>query len=439
MRKVFLIIVLLLSIHNVSAKDTVFSINKYDEENLTVMEESYNTEQKQDGFIVAGTIMKEKDDQENEYKLIVMKYKRNGSTAWTYYYDKSIKDNIIHLSYLYDENQEITGYLVIVELLNKEEDTVSNIRLLKIDLNGELLEEKISTLEENELLMRIIPINKDNKIDGYIGISNVIENDTSNKSKIIKFNNDLDVIWTKNEEKEDYLEIKYSKIIELLKEDTPIGYLILRERTTIEKERKIDLIKVDLDGNNLEIVQSNLEKYQSLSLLSLKDGYLLYGLTEEVKLKNGKYSYFINKYSLDEQLWELIGDVSLKEDIIQMNKVDDTYLLLYKNSYDNSYEVVKVTEDGLLKKKVKKLHNDYYKFHSFLARKDILYFVGQMNCPEDDFCDYDKNSLFLISDEDKVIEVKEKDNNNILIGTGILFILIVGLIIFKKKRRLVNN
>ena len=282
----------------------------------------------------------------------------------------------------------------------------------------------------------MIPIYKENNIDGYIGISNVIEEASSKQARIIRLNNDLEILWTKNEDKEDNLEIKYLEMIELLEDGNPIGFLIIREKITSEKQKLIDLIKVDLDGNNLEVKETNLEKYPSLSLLSLQDGYLLYGLTEDVKLKRGKYSYFIKKYNTSEELWELIGDVSIKENTIQINKIDNTYLLLYKNSYDNSYEVVKITEDGLLDKKVKKLHNDYYKFNRFLAKKDTLYFVGQMQCPEDDFCDYDKNSLFLISDEDKVIEVREKDNNNILIGMGILLIGIVGLIVWKKKRRL---
>ena len=436
MKKVFLLIVLLLSIQNVSAKDTVFSINKYEEENLTVIEESYNTEQKQDGFIVAGTIMKKEEDQDSENNLIIVKYKKNGNTAWTYVYDKNIKEDNIDLTYLYNENQEIIGYIGIVELQNKEEDISSNIRLLKIDLNGELLEEKVPSLIENETLFNMIPIYKENQLDGYIGISNVIEENSSKQARIIRLNNDLEILWTKSEDKEDNLEIKYLEMIELLEDGNPIGFLIIREKITSEKQKLIDLIKVDLDGNNLEVKETNLDKYPSLSLLSLQDGYLLYGLTEDVKLKKGKYSYFIKKYNISEELWELIGDVSIKENIIQINKIDNTYLLLYKNSYDNSYEVVKITEDGLLDKKVKKLHNDYYKFNRFLAKKDTLYFVGQMQCPEDDFCDYDKNSLFLISDEDKVIEVREKDNNNILIGTGILLIGIVGLIVWKKKRRL---
>ena len=65
---------------------------------------------------------------------------------------------------------------------------------------------------------------------------------------------------------------------------------------------------------------------------------------------------------------------------------------------------------------------------------NILYLVGQINCPKDDTCEYDSNSLFLISDEEKVIEVKDNDSKNILIITGIFIILIIGTVIYRKKR-----
>ena len=422
MKKVILLILLfILSIQNVSAKDTVFSINKYAEENLTIIKDSYNSEQKKDGYLVAGTIVKDKKVEENK-EFILTKYKKNGNISWIYQYENNINETSINLNYQYNEDGLI-GYLVELEILNEE--NIPKSIFLTIDLEGNLLEEKETNLEENESIHEIINIQQ----DGYIAISNIIDNNIVKKSRLIRYNKDLEIIWIKEE-----IEAKYKKIIELSEE----GYLILREKQTEDKTPLLDIIKVDNEGNNIEVKQTNLEKYQSLSLLSLEDAYIIYGLTPEVKLKNGQYSYFINKYNNNgEELWELIGDDPVKDkNLIQLNFIDNKLLLSYKNASDNSYEVIKVTDDGVIDKKVKKIHNDYYKLNYFLSNKNTLYFVGQITCPEDDNCDFDNNSLFLISDEDKVIEVKEKDNNNILISFGILLLMIMGMIIIKKRRRL---
>ena len=422
MKKVILLILLfILSIQNVSAKDTVFSINKYAEENLTIIKDSYNSEQKKDGYLVAGTIVKDKKVEENK-EFILTKYKKNGNISWIYQYENNINETSINLNYQYNEDGLI-GYLVELEILNEEK--IPKSIFLTIDLEGNLLEEKETNLEENESIQEIINIQQ----DGYIAISNIIDNNIVKKSRLIRYNKDLEIIWIKEE-----IEVKYKKIIELSEE----GYLILREKQTEDKTPLLDIIKVDKEGNNIEVKQTNLEKYQSLSLLSLEDAYIIYGLTSEVKLKNGQYSYFINKYNNNgEELWELIGDDPVKDkNLIQLNFIDNKLLLSYKNASDNSYEVIKVTDDGVIDKKVKKIHNDYYKLNYFLSNKNTLYFVGQITCPEDDNCDFDNNSLFLISDEDKVIEVKEKDNNNILISFGILLLMIMGMLIIKKRRRL---
>ena len=422
MKKVILLILLfILSIQNVSAKDTVFSINKYAEENLTIIKDSYNSEQKKDGYLVAGTIVKDKKVEENK-EFILTKYKKNGNISWIYQYENNINETSMNLNYFYNE-EELIGYLVELEIINEE--NLSKSIFLTIDLEGNLLEEKETNLEENEIIQEIINIQQ----DGYIAISNIIDNNIVKKSRLIRYNKDLEIIWIKEE-----IEVKYKKIIELSEE----GYLILREKQTEDKTPLLDIIKVDKEGNNIEVKQTNLEKYQSLSLLSLEDAYIIYGLTPEVKLKNGQYSYFINKYNNNgEELWELIGDDPVKDkNLIQLIFIDNKLLLSYKNASDNSYEVIKVTDDGVIDKKVKKIHNDYYKLNYFLSNKNTLYFVGQINCPEDDNCDFDNNSLFLISDEDKVIEVKEKDNNNILISFGILLLMIMGMIIIKKRRRL---
>ena len=73
--------------------------------------------------------------------------------------------------------------------------------------------------------------------------------------------------------------------------------------------------------------------------------------------------------------------------------------------------------------------------NGFSFDHNVLYFIGQINCPEDDNCDYNAKSLFLVSSEDKVIEVEDKDSKTILIITGIIIILIGIMYLYKKKKK----
>ena len=74
-----------------------------------------------------------------------------------------------------------------------------------------------------------------------------------------------------------------------------------------------------------------------------------------------------------------------------------------------------------------------YVYLDFNFKGNVLYLVGQINCPKDDTCDYDANSLYLVSDEDKVIEVKDNTGRNIIIGFTIFILLIIGIVFLKKK------
>ena len=91
--------------------------------------------------------------------------------------------------------------------------------------------------------------------------------------------------------------------------------------------------------------------------------------------------------------------------------------------------------EGVIREKVKKIKNDYYSIHEFISYQNSIYFVGQISCPEDDNCDYNKNALFLVSDEDKVIEVKDQDSEWILIMTGLIILGTIGLYAYRKYKK----
>ena len=416
---VFIFILVLISFYSVSAKDISYSLNKYDDEVFNYIEKAYDSKLKEDGYVLGGNVLKEKIEKDEEelddYQVIIVKYDKNDNLVWKYTYGDTSMDYISSLSYTYDEEGNIDGYLVSTKKsynVLEEEPSNSGV-LLKIDLDGKLVFEK--EIVEG-VISKITPIYDENHIiNGYISIIN---------NSIVKYNKNFDV-----EVKRDFSEsIKDLSIIK--EENKIIGYALIVGN---------NLITVDINGYN-DTVLDDISKYKTTNLSESNNGFILYGITSEVKLNKGDSSYYLINYSNGEEVWETIGTTATDKDsivsllpIYKDNEVKE-YLLLYKNEIDSSYEVIKINLDGEVLKKVKKINNNYYIFNSFYSKGNTIYFIGQIDCPEDDSCDYDNNSLYLVSDEDKVIEVKDDDSKNVIIVFSILFVVLVGAVIYIKKK-----
>ena len=416
---VFIFILVLISFYSVSAKDISYSLNKYDDEVFNYIEKAYDSKLKEDGYVLGGNVLKErieKDEEElDDYQVIIVKYDKNDNLVWKYTYGDTSMDYINSLSYTYDEEGNIDGYLVSTKKsynVLEEEPSNSGV-LLKIDLDGKLVFEK--EIVEG-VISKITPIYDENHIvNGYISIIN---------NSIVKYNKNFDI-----EVKRDFSEnIKDLSIIK--EENKIIGYALIVGN---------NLVTVDINGYN-DTVLDDISKYKTTNLSESNNGFILYGITSEVKLNKGDSSYYLINYSNGEEVWETIGTTATSKDsivsllpIYKDNEIKD-YLLLYKNEIDSSYEVIKINLDGEVLKKVKKINNNYYIFNSFYSKGNTIYFIGQIDCPEDDSCDYDNNSLYLVSDEDKVIEVKDDDSKNVIIVFSILFVVLVGTVIYIKKK-----
>ena len=67
MKKFILFFICMMCIYiNVSAKDSVYSINQYSDEEFDYLIKSYNEKGKNDGHVVAGTFLKKEKNEENE-------------------------------------------------------------------------------------------------------------------------------------------------------------------------------------------------------------------------------------------------------------------------------------------------------------------------------------------------------------------------------------
>lgn len=442
MKKIVLLIISVISFFtyniNVYAKDTVYSLNKYNDEKLTIIDKSYNSKNEIDGFIVAGTYNKKDTEKEENPQVIYAKMDTYGNTDWVHSYksEDAVSSNISNILYLYNDENKINGYGLIISIKDTN-DTLKNI-ILKIDLKGKIIEEKSASIDDNIIISKLISVNNGE----YIGIAN-----SDDKAYLVKYDKDFNLVYKKEYQEDNVSSASYKDIVPIRKEDNISGYVTI---VNIKKNdlEQVKLINNDLDGNVVSTIKDNFESNADPRLEMANDGFILYGITNELKLSNNKStSYFINIYnsSLEEKN-DSIGTTAIAKDKVlklfpikdDNNKIKE-YLLLYINDNDSSIEIVKINMDGEEESKIKKINNSYYDITNFNASNGILYIIGQINCPEDDDCEYNNNSLFLISDQDKVIEVKQSDNNNIIIGTcvfvGLIVLLVVLRRIFKKNKK----
>lgn len=441
MKKIVLLIISVISFFtyniNVYAKDTVYSLNKYNDEKLTIIDKSYNSKNEIDGFIVAGTYNKKDTEKEENPQVIYAKMDTYGNTDWVHSYksEDAVSSNISNILYLYNDENKINGYGLIISIKDAN-DTLKNI-ILKIDLKGKIIEEKSASIDDNIIISKLISVNNGE----YIGIAN-----SDDKAYLVKYDKDFNLVYKKEYQEDNVSSASYKDIVPIRKEDNISGYVTI---VNIKKNdlEQVKLINNDLDGNVVSTIKDNFESNADPRLEMANDGFILYGITNELKLSNNKStSYFINIYnsSLEEKN-DSIGTTAIAKDkvlklfpIKDDNKIKE-YLLLYINDNDSSIEIVKINMDGEEESKIKKINNSYYDITNFNACNGILYIIGQINCPKDDDCEYNNNSLFLISDQDKVIEVKQSDNNNIIIGTCVFVGLIVLLVVlrrtFKKNKK----
>lgn len=448
---ILIIVTIYLSTYNVNAKDTLYSINKYKEENLDFIEQSYNKKGKEDGYVVAGEFLKEEiaesPEEKKEYHPILIKYDKEGKKIWEFSSKEILENNIDYLTYSYDETGNINGYLIITNKkiieTNEEsgEETTRNVSLFtNVNLDGKQTLEKEISIENYSSINKILACyNDSSSFDGYILIA-TLQTNQNKSATLIRLDKELNISWQKNQITEEGKDTLYQDITNIWEENKIIGYAAI-ETVTQNSKPVSKLVRFDKEGNK-EVILESLEEYYSCNLSEANNGFILYGLTSNVKVNAGKYSYYLVNYdSANNEVWESIGDIGIsnkeKIKLLPIREKDNItkYLFLYQNSKDLSKEVIELDLDGLLKKKIKKISNDYYHINEFTSNGEILYFVGYITCPEEDNCNYDTHSLFLISDEDKVIEVEPKTANGISMVTLGIVCLIILIVFIKKKKR----
>ncbi len=402
----FLIGLFLMSCFSVKAKDTIVSMDKNEEEIFYQIEKSYNREGSFDGFVTYGEIQ---NQEESQFALV--KYSKKGKQQWIYSSPKGKEDNVGDLI-LSQFQEQVDGYLLFIRRIN-------GTLITKIDLEGNYLWE----IEIPEVLLDVKETHFEQMENGYIAVGYLGENGV-----LLHFDKDWNVEW-----KKEYPNSRITEVEETMENGIPTGYAIIKESST--EEIPIELIQTDFMGNDMTVMNSSLETLDSYHLGKANSGCIIYGTTSEVKVKKGDKSYYIIHYTSEGvEDWETIGDVPVNENKkLLFQEKNEKYYLFYINNSDQTAEVIRLNLDGLYEKKIKKIQSDYYDFENILIQKDIIYLVGQINCPEDDECAYDKNSLFLISDEDVVIEVEEKDSKGVLIIAGVITLLGIGFFFWKRK------
>ena len=391
--------IILFSIQSVYAKDTIISMNKYENEIFYRIENSYQEDNTIDGSVILGKITEKETNH-----FVLVKYNANGKLKWMVKHP--IEEDSIDPSLLYTRtDNQIDGYLMI---LPKGLETT----FIKVDFKGNQEWEKTSSFHITKI--------REVKTGGYIACGY-----NATQGVILLYDNDFNIVWMR-----EFPSHQGVDVATIYEEEQVKSFVLIRKNAA-----SAQLVQFDKEGTEEKIIEDSLTKYDSTFLGEDDTGILLYGSTSEVKLKKGEKSYFIIHYDGEEN-WETIGNVPVneKKKIIYYLEEEKPFLF-YINSADKTAEVVQFDEEGFVEKKVKKINSEYYDIEDFYVKEDILYLVGQINCPSDDECDYNKNSLFIISDEDVVIEVKDNSSKAIAIIIGVIFLLGIIMIIFHKKKK----
>lgn len=432
MKKMLLIlagIALLLVNYDVKAKDTVSSYTKYDEDIYKYISKGYNKKNQEEGNLVTGTYKKKKDTETYD-EVFVIKYDNNNKIEWEYINETdSINSDVYGINYLYEDNT-VSGYFITI--------TKDNILYyLKLDLEGKLIDKQETS--QYSKINKIEEILINNTFKGYI-LSGEKIIDNKKVGVITKYNELLEIEWERDYNYEEYSEVSINDIIPITNNEEITGYNAFVSMIK-EDKRSHKLITIDLEGNEINTIKENFEEQDNPQFIKLEKGYIIYGYTHEVKIDNSKsQSYYLIKYNNNnEQQWETIGNTKIDSNekiklIVNRQDNNEEYLIMTTNETDKSIEIIKIEENGTISNKIKKITNNYYEIHDFLYENNIIYFIGQINCPEDDNCAYNKKALYLISDEDKVIEVEDHDSKLILVVITILLLLGTGFIAIKKRK-----
>lgn len=414
MKKIILLFILVFSI-NVYAKDDVYTISKNVDEKYLFIEKSYNEKSVVDGMLLVGRCG---IDDSSDYQLMVTKYNKVGEVIFNYYYKTIEEDSLKYIDYSYNDLGVVDGYIIVLKN-----------SFLKLGLDGKEVYEKDSGNDSFDAVKMLAVSNEEGIYDGYV--LSFYKKD-GNKSLLVKYDREFNII---DKREVDY---KITDITYVNDNNNHVGFIILKENIIDEMVKKY-LVRYNMSFNDEVVISESLDNYSVVKLEKNDNGFILYGITDEVKVDNGDESYFLINYNINNEIeWETYGDVPVIDNIISLLSLDDEYYLLYNNSIDNSIQVVKFDKNGMFLKKLKKINSDYYRMENFLTYKNVLYFIGQVNCLDDLNCVNDKSSLFIISDVDKVIEVKDKDSKNIII---VFVVLIVGVILtsFIRNKYLKKN
>ena len=171
---------------------------------------------------------------------------------------------------------------------------INQIVFQKLDKEGNLLWEKDSNLFDCNI-NKIVSTNNNGQIE-YLIIATL---DKENKSIIGKYDKELNLIWTKDIIKNE-LKTNLIDIMPIYNNATLIGYSAIKEYYENDSIKK-ELIKLDTEGNEVKVINDSLEKYEVVKLQESTNGFILYGITNEVKIDNGKTSYFIINYNIDDE------------------------------------------------------------------------------------------------------------------------------------------
>ena len=281
-----------------------------------------------DGFVFAGLGAGRKSAVYGGYDISYVKYDKNGKIV----FDKSFGGEAEEYINAFKETKD-NGYIIAgsTHSNNIKTNAVSNALILKIDKNGEV--EWYKTFYGSQYyndFKDVIQLKDGN----YIAVGSSSDTNISNKNHaiIVKYDQNGNVIWSKN-----YSEDKYKRFDKLIQLNN--DKIIVIGCTSLESQ--IDKcynsrIEFDLDGNiKYENIndESNLSDYKRIFNTS-DNGYILY----EIEHYSDKYQFikWYSKYNSNNELvWRNKFSDNIDINDINFIELEDSYLIFGNNPKDD--------------------------------------------------------------------------------------------------------
>lgn len=313
----FIIILIIILSTTTNQNSKMVSFGGTEDDYFNSLTPSYTLDNNIDGYIVVGnSSSKDKNINNNGSRDgIIVKYNKEKKLEWIKNFGGSSDDYFRSITPSYNSSNEIDGYIIVGRSdstnLEYKNNGLSDAIIIKCNLNGEIIWQKNYGTEKHDNFNKVIISKKNNYVDGYIVVGTITSNVTKTDAIIIKYDLNGEIIWEKlleGKNDDNYISVLQNEndiIVVGYSSSTDLGfsYSGLTEAIIVKYDNYGNRMTIKtLGGNSSDEFREIIPAYNDE-----KDGYIIVGRSDSnnigFDLKNN-YDGIITKYDYDlNQVW----------------------------------------------------------------------------------------------------------------------------------------